>query len=645
MNNNERVRDLEEYCSSSRTALNDNSAPSSLSPDILREKLSHISALQTSSSHFFHELCLNRHVTLEIVALVLNFNPYAAHLCSTRYHGISYNEEDIIESSPSEFDSENNNNEAWTTTINSTATTLDSGKFCSDRAYPIHLACANEHCPNSIIELLARSNPSALGHGCILENYGICIYCDYGICTDCADEDHVEGVPLHYYFSRPSNMELDTVKILIEAHPDSLIDGRECYPSHVLVANGSVGTKRCDIIEYLARFHPSCLQCTDFYDQIPLHVACYQSHMTAHVIRLLVEGWPDSTRQFDCYEKLPIHHLCERQGLDDVEVRLNILKILVDADPGILGEWNGGHSRLPIHIASKYQCPAFNKILVDEYPSSLRVGERQHGNLPLHLACEYGSLDTVKYLHEADPQSIFAMNNCGLYPLHMAMSTRGGYQAEVTRFILSIDPDSASRTIPKNASGPYAGYEYMPLHLACTRMAGIDAVKLLFDANPHAIHCRVKGKEPLEIARAALHSEAVIFLEQQNNDISAFSYSVGTPIHDALRNNVTLGAIKLILDGFPNSIFANDTNQDSALHFACRAGRYEVVNYFLETKIGLGVVSEPNGEKKLPIELLLEASCDRDDVGFTESIWSLLVAHPEAVLAIQSGPDTILEDL
>jgi len=68
-----------------------------------------------------------------------------------------------------------------------------------------------------------------------------------------------------------------------------------------------------------------------------------------------------------------------------------------------------------------------------------------------------------------------------------------------------------------------------------------------------------------------------------------------------------------------------------------------VVNYLLEAKIGL--VLEPNGEKKLPVELLLEASCDRDDVEFTQSVWRLFVAHPEAVLAIQSGPDTILEDL
>ena len=37
-------------------------------------------------------------------------------------------------------------------------------KKCLDRAYPINVAASNEQCPNSVVELLAKSNPTALKH-------------------------------------------------------------------------------------------------------------------------------------------------------------------------------------------------------------------------------------------------------------------------------------------------------------------------------------------------------------------------------------------------------------------------------------------------------------------------------------------------
>lgn len=223
----------------------------------------------------------------------------------------------------------------------------EAANMCSDRAYPIHLACANEHCPNSVVELLARSNPYALGHLCILK--------DYGLYSDC-DDEHVGGVPLHYYFSRTSNMELDTVKVLIEAYPNSLTTSGEevpCFPAHVLIDNPEVGTF-CDIVQHLIELHPSSLQCTDTYDQVPLHVACYSKHMTANIVQLLVDGWPESTCQKDCNGSSPIHNLCENQELNET-VKLDILRILVDACPDSLKARNQSYL-LPIHFTNTMSC-------------------------------------------------------------------------------------------------------------------------------------------------------------------------------------------------------------------------------------------------------------------------------------------------
>lgn len=98
----------------------------------------------------------------------------------------------------------------------------------------------------------------------------------------------------------------------------------------------------------------------------------------------------------------------------------------------------------------------------------------------------------------------------------------------------------------------------------------------------------------------------------------------------------------MILHRCPESISAHDHSKNSPLHYACRLGRCNVVNYLLDLKSGL--VSERNGDKKLPFQLLLEADCARDSLEYTETIWRLLVAFPETLVAYQPVT-TIQRDL
>ena len=47
------------------------------------------------------------------------------------------------------------------------------------------------------------------------------------------DTAYVEGLPIHYYLSRTSNLDLDTVKVLVDAYPNCFMnaDGEmEFYP-------------------------------------------------------------------------------------------------------------------------------------------------------------------------------------------------------------------------------------------------------------------------------------------------------------------------------------------------------------------------------------------------------------------------------
>lgn len=107
-------------------------------------------------SHFLHNACANEHVTAEIIGFLVNYAPESASISSNEFvpsvHQESY-----------------------------------SGKICSScigqpNAYPLHIACANDQCPDSAIKMLIKRNPSALSQCCGLYK---------------AEYDDARGLPLH----------------------------------------------------------------------------------------------------------------------------------------------------------------------------------------------------------------------------------------------------------------------------------------------------------------------------------------------------------------------------------------------------------------------------------------------------------------
>jgi len=625
--NNEHVHILEQYCTSDDISL-----------DGLREKLNQISQpTALACSHFLHELCLNENVTLDMVQLVLDKILYAAHYVSNRYHGMSYDDEDV-----DRYEEEQN-------IVADTSTS--SANLHSNRSYPVHLAALNVHCPNSVVELLAKNNPSALGH---LSNLNAELFDNY-------DDNYIEGTPLHYYLSRTLNLQLNTVKILVELCPESLkLSGPEdLYPIDAIIDNPEVGSYY-DIVQYLVDTDPTILQCKDYFEQTPLHSICRSKNVTVTVdlVQVLVDGYQDATKESDLQGSLPIHHLCMNEVMEN-GVKLDVLRILIDAYPESL------HTRsrlqdLPIHIACRYQGPTFCKMLVDSYPDSLRV-EDSIGCLPFHHACETRSLETVQYLYETDRECINKSTRSGFYPIHAAIGSRNDDQYEITKFLLKVDPDCAAIALPTGSG--YAGY--LPLHLAVVRFASLEAAKLLFDAYPPAIYVKEAssrgGVTPVNLIN--VRNTTVDFLQRQEDDISRFyNPDLSFPLHLAVKNNVTLGVFKYLVrtlpitrrteHGFDNEgktalhlaceygnfgivkyltqhgscPFDSDADGNYPLHLACRERHCDVVNYLLE--VNPVSVSTQNGDKKLPIELLIGSDCDEDSLEYTEAIWRLLVASP-----------------
>ena len=106
----------------------------------------------------------------------------------------------------------------------------------------------------------------------------------------------------------------------------------------------------------------------------------------------------------------------------------------------------------------------------------------------------------------------------------------------------------------------------LPLHIACRAdKEHVDTVKVLYDGYPEAIWtCDGNGKAPIFMARASAKrnrrriSIVVDFLQlqleyarrtQDSTIMTTLDENGWLPLHCALKNNVTLGSIKLLLRG------------------------------------------------------------------------------------------------
>ena len=138
------------------------------------------------------------------------------------------------------------------------------------------------------------------------------------------------------------------------------------------------------------------------------------------------------------------------------------------------------------------------------------------------------------------------------------------------------------------------------------------------------------------------------------------------PLHHALKDNASLGSIKLLKRANPAAVQVSDQNEayplhlacefssekvvqylveltgdtlnnvdadnNSPLHYACRRGNLGIVKYLLQANVPS--VSERNNDNKLAIHLLFECGesiLDRESMEYVEAVWQLILANPEMV--------------
>ena len=608
---------------------------------------------------------MNKNVTLEIVEYLLELYPKAINCCTN----ILYNDD---EESDHYFIGD----------VNS--------------AYPLHVACYNEQCPNEVIQLLLAKSSSKL-HVCYMNfEWSNSDYSRYA----CYDEHG--GYPLHYYLSRTSNVSLDIVKQLA-VNPEALLsnDGDIDAPIHIFMHNENIGGMT-DVLHYLAaELNPDSLKLKDCNGECSLHIACKNKHITVESIRILLEACLELARQQTWHGDLPIHSLCETKGIDD-SVSRSILNLLLEAYPDSAMQAETEYGELPLYRAVTNKSPAFCKILVDAYPESVKMGGRIN-KLPIHYACSKGCIDTVEYLFGLYPESLhIRINTSGYLPIHKA-ANNGENAAEIIKFILSHDPECLSKPIVsghvRRGGGTQENNGGLPLHIVCSYRDDSNKTELIYDLYPEAILIRNGDQQlPIDILIKRLDEahrhgysdknisriqESISFLQTQMNYarkaqdrtyMRTLDVTGSLPVHTALRARAPLGSIKLLVKGnsdainvpdgngvhsldiacefsplgvvkylaeiSPDRLSTCDVNKNYPLHHACRGGNCKVIEYLLDRPMSSASVSERNANDMLPIHLFCEfvskQEADDDDEEdtpeYTESIWRLLTSYPETVL-------------
>lgn len=203
---------------------------------------------------FLPRACHNKRVTVEIIQCLVQFSP--ASVRAGTYLFSPNREEQPIDAPLSEKET---------------------------TSYPIHLACYNNDCPNDAVELLINEEPELMSHSCIVEDGWSNRLMDlHGADT------YYRGLPLHYYLSRTSNRDIQTIKMLAEAYPDALLERGSSITSVEIVLLTPINDHRYDAIkEILQLFYeiePTSLRTTNTQGETPLHMVLSDKQVTTEIV-------------------------------------------------------------------------------------------------------------------------------------------------------------------------------------------------------------------------------------------------------------------------------------------------------------------------------------------------------------------------
>ncbi len=470
-------------------------------------------------------------------------------------------------------------------------------------------------------------------------------------------------------FCRSESLSEDGLREIIERHgvaPNNNNNDINKYDFfHKACRNERIteGFIRC-LLEYF----PSAARHASERGRLPLHNICRNKNVTLGMVHLLIDAYPDSLRHENNNGRAPLHVLCLNNNLDD-EVGLEILKLLIMRCPESVRHATSDEGR-PIHFAAAHQSTEFCRILIEAYPGSEQITDG-YGALPFHTACACNTVATAKYFYQLYPESISVAANNGAYPIHCAIEieqrSNPATAVKIIQFLLDCDPNVVMQK----------QLDAFPLYWVCSEAtnentprlnAALKVLQILYDAHPEAIEGNTVTSFVGEFcAEVQIFLNTQLTYARQARDrtlMNTRDENGQLPLHRALRDNVSLGSIKLSVKGNssaiscadntgmiplhvacqhhesasvieyfikldPTSLHREDLDDNTALHHACRGANHVIIALLTE-KYGAVSVSKRNAHGQLPIDLLFASRqvSDRESVQYTESIYRLLRAYP-----------------
>ena len=399
------------------------------------------------------------------------------------------------------------------------------------------------------------------------------------------------------------------------------------------------------VIDFLAKQLPYSLSAQDSQGRNCAHYASASS-LAMNKIALIEKKCPESFTVATKGHGCPIHYACTHGA--DVEVVGHLLSRfssrLVTVEHPYLGSpiacarnFNSFGFLLSVYstiVNNSSDGTAFHKLMLDD---NIKVKN--------HIIERFIEFSKLEPRTEDFQEDIWTKDRkTGTYPLHLVSGVA------FRTLIDSVKPEIRSHLLERNVQlleelidcYPRALEEvdnrgWLPLHHAVRHNAPLKMIQLLIERYPSGVHVSDKqGSTILHIAfRYDLPYKEVLYLRGKLCEAAAVvvDKNGATPAHIACRHGAPLGKFKLFNVSLASSWSMQDNSGELPLHKACRGGHLHIIKEIID--IHPPSVSVRNNQNELPIFILCKRSGKdkevRESVEYTETIWKLLLAHPETV--------------
>ena len=416
-----------------------------LSLGALQEIINALGRRVSSQVLCFHEACVNKKVTLEIVQLLHSTWPGALRLRD------------------------------------------DNGYF------PIHYLCLNKNLDETasldILRFMLEVDPTLprelMGNGC-LPIHDAALFKSTAFCKiliDAFPESlRIESdgwLPIHLSCGGKRDDTSNTIQYMLELDPELINaeDNGGYLPIHIAAMKG-----RTELIELLLKFDSDAAskKTIDGSRLLPLHLASYNSNLSS--IQVLYDAYPEAILARSSGGRTPVD-LAEgnQPAMDFLQTQIEYAEQSRNTAFMTTVDENGW---LPLHHALKDNASLGSIILLmRSNPAAMQVSD-QNGAHPLHIACELSSVKVVKYLVELAGDTLNNVDANKDSPLHYAC--RGG-NLGIVKYLLEANVPSVSERNNNNKLAIHLLFDCGENVLDKESMEYVETVQQLILANPEVV--------------------------------------------------------------------------------------------------------------------------------------------------------------